>query len=424
MNQVHDLPASPECEKSILGAVLLDNSIASEALITLKSEHFFLDAHRRIYQRLADLAEQGRPLDIVSLTECLMSHKELEAVGGAGYLASLTDGVPRRSSLEHYVRIVRDKFLVRSAIHAANAVIATALEQGQGATALLQSALSRFMQLSVESIEHDVDVFVDVADFCAGPDIQPDWLVEGLIERGSNGIVAADPKGMKSLTTAYLAACLGLGLPWLRLAVKQRVRVALVSREDNPETTKRRLKHIVRGMGADMEELRGWVHVNSKKQSPSLMLDNPREVANLIRCIKKWDSEFIIFDVLNKLHSQDENDNTKLRMVMNQIDRIQVETGAQACVLHHLNKGDAGQSITRRLRGAGAIAGFAEWIAGIELEDEASHVRCMRFETKAGGSLKPIYYVVSGDEAIGPTYFNVVRSIGEIEPEPKRRWEQ
>ena len=97
------LPASPEAERSILGAILLDNNLQNEALSTLKSDHFFLDAHRRIYQRIADLSENNRPIDIVTLTEELLRHKELEAVGGAGYLASLTDGVPRRSSVEHNI---------------------------------------------------------------------------------------------------------------------------------------------------------------------------------------------------------------------------------------------------------------------------------------------------------------------------------
>lgn len=78
----YSLPSSPEAERSILGAILLDNSLANEALIALKADHFFLDAHRRIYQRLTGMLEQGIPLDIVSLTVDLMAHKELESVGG------------------------------------------------------------------------------------------------------------------------------------------------------------------------------------------------------------------------------------------------------------------------------------------------------------------------------------------------------
>ena len=144
------LPASPEAERSILGAILLDNDLQNEALSSLKSEHFFLDAHRRIYQRIADLSENNRPIDIVTLTEELLRHKELEAVGGAGYLASLTDGVPRRSSVEHYVRIVRDKAMLRNLIHAANGVISQALEQASTAAEVIDSAESSIFNISEE----------------------------------------------------------------------------------------------------------------------------------------------------------------------------------------------------------------------------------------------------------------------------------
>ena len=144
------LPASPEAERSILGAILLDNTLQNEALSTLKADHFFLDAHRRIYQRIADLSETNRPIDIVTLTEELLRYKELDAVGGAGYLASLTDGVPRRSSLEHYVRIVRDKAMLRSLIHASNSVIAQALEQTNSAAEVIDAAESSLFNIAEE----------------------------------------------------------------------------------------------------------------------------------------------------------------------------------------------------------------------------------------------------------------------------------
>ena len=144
------LPASPEAERSILGAILLDNTLQNEALSTLKADHFFLDAHRRIYARISDLSESNRPIDIVTLTEELLRCKELEAVGGAGYLASLTDGVPRRSSLEHYVRIVRDKAMLRSLIHASNSVISQAMEQTSPAAEVIDAAESSLFNIAEE----------------------------------------------------------------------------------------------------------------------------------------------------------------------------------------------------------------------------------------------------------------------------------
>jgi replicative DNA helicase len=74
-----------------------------------------------------DLSVNHRPIEIVTLTEELMRHKELEACGGAGYIASITDGVPRRSSLSHYIAIVQEKARARRLIHAGNALVGSLL---------------------------------------------------------------------------------------------------------------------------------------------------------------------------------------------------------------------------------------------------------------------------------------------------------
>jgi replicative DNA helicase len=142
------LPANPDAERSILGAILLDNQLHNEAASTLKSDDFSLDAHRRIYGRMSELSETGRPIDIVTLSEELSRHKELEAVGGVAYLATLTDGVPRRESIEHYVKLVRDKALLRGVIHAANSILTQALEQSDTASEILDAAESAIFQLS------------------------------------------------------------------------------------------------------------------------------------------------------------------------------------------------------------------------------------------------------------------------------------
>src|SRR5690348_5357963 len=114
------LPASPEAERSILGAILLDNLAYNQAAEHLRPDDFSLDSHRRIYSRMVDLAESSRPIDMITLIEELERRKELEAIGDVGYVSGLVDGVPDRPSIEHYIRIVRDKALLRGLIHAAN----------------------------------------------------------------------------------------------------------------------------------------------------------------------------------------------------------------------------------------------------------------------------------------------------------------
>jgi len=148
----HNLPANVDAERSILGAILLDNQAYNQAAEHLKPEDFSLDSHRRIYSRMVDLAESSRPIDMITLVEELERRKELEAVGDVGYLSRLLDGVPDRPSIEHYLKIVRDKALLRGLMHAANAAMARAAEQSDPAEEILNDAEAAIFQLSEKRI--------------------------------------------------------------------------------------------------------------------------------------------------------------------------------------------------------------------------------------------------------------------------------
>src|SRR6202142_4394335 len=110
------LPSNLEAERSILGAVLLDNHAFNDAAEHLRPEDFSIDSHRRIYSRMMDLAESSRPIDIITLVEELEQKKDLQAVGDVGYISNLLDGAPHRPSIAHYVPIVPGKRILRRPI--------------------------------------------------------------------------------------------------------------------------------------------------------------------------------------------------------------------------------------------------------------------------------------------------------------------
>src|SRR6202142_1175030 len=149
---ISTLPANVEAERSILGAILLDNFAYNQAAEHLRVEDFSLDSHRRIYSRMVDLAESSRPIDMITLIEELDRHKDLQPIGDVGYVSSLLDGVPDRPSIEHYVKIVRDKALLRGLIHAANTAIARAADQSDAAEEVLSDAEAAIFQLSDKRI--------------------------------------------------------------------------------------------------------------------------------------------------------------------------------------------------------------------------------------------------------------------------------
>jgi len=149
---ISTLPANVEAERSILGAILLDNFAYNQAAEHLRTEDFSLDSHRRIYSRMVDLAESSRPIDMITLVEELDRHKDLQAIGEVAYVSSLVEGVPERPSIEHYVKIVRDKALLRGLISAANTAIARASEQSDLAEDVLSDAEAAIFQLSEKRI--------------------------------------------------------------------------------------------------------------------------------------------------------------------------------------------------------------------------------------------------------------------------------
>ena len=146
------MPSSVDAEKTILGAILLDNGVCNEAAEFLRPEDFYLDSHRRIFISMLALSENGRAIDIITLTDELARKKEAEAVGGVAYISSLIDGVPHQPSVAQYVRIVKDKGLLRKLIHASNNAITRALEQSETAEEIIDAAETNIFQISEDSI--------------------------------------------------------------------------------------------------------------------------------------------------------------------------------------------------------------------------------------------------------------------------------
>src|SRR3954466_449605 len=146
------LPANIDAEKTILGAILLDNTAHSEASEKIDADDFSLDSHRRIFLRISDLMNSQRAVDIVTLAEELARNKEVESVGGVAYLASLTEGLPRRPVIEEYIRIVKDKSLLRRLMGICSAAIARAADQSETALEVIGAAETALLEVSEKGV--------------------------------------------------------------------------------------------------------------------------------------------------------------------------------------------------------------------------------------------------------------------------------
>ena len=147
------LPQNLEAERSILGAVLLDNHALNAAVQVLRSEDFFLSQHRHIFERMVQLSEKQQAIDTITLMEDLARRGELEAAGGVAYLSQLADGLPRVTNVDHYARIVKEKAILRGLIHSTAAIQEQAFASGEDADVILDRAESKIFQLAEDRVK-------------------------------------------------------------------------------------------------------------------------------------------------------------------------------------------------------------------------------------------------------------------------------
>lgn len=136
---VRQLPQSMEAEKSVLGSILLLPEVFDEVALILRAEDFYSDANRRIYEHLLIMHNAAESIDPMLLVERLRRAEQYEAIGGAAYLAEIAQAVPTAAHAEYYAKIVAEKAVLRSLIHAGTDIVHDAYDP----TMETRTALSR-----------------------------------------------------------------------------------------------------------------------------------------------------------------------------------------------------------------------------------------------------------------------------------------
>jgi hypothetical protein len=125
-------PHSVDAEQGVLGSMLQPrggSEAIAEATAKIGAEHFFVPAHRTIFTAICDLWDAGQAIDLITFTQSLRDKKLLDAVGGAAFVTSLFTFVPMAANVAYYIDIVRDKYILRSIVHAATESVRRACEE-------------------------------------------------------------------------------------------------------------------------------------------------------------------------------------------------------------------------------------------------------------------------------------------------------
>jgi replicative DNA helicase len=237
------LPSNVDAERFVLGSILMDDSNFVSVAAQLDADDFSLEKHRRIFTRMQEIAERGEKIDRVTVANELMRYGQLESCDGLSYLVSLDDGLPQIYNLDSYVRIVKDKSLLRRIIFNSQALINRCLIGEDNPEEILASAEESMLKLTdsrakdalatperiISEYQGGINAFLDPSRRIKGVStgfVKLDELTGGFRE-GELIILAARPAMGKT------ALALNIGQ---HIATRNRLPVAVFSLEMSKES--------------------------------------------------------------------------------------------------------------------------------------------------------------------------------------------
>ncbi|MEY9977224.1 replicative DNA helicase [Lysinibacillus sp. RC79] len=161
-------PHNREAEQSVIGAIFLDPQSLITASEILLADDFYHNAHKQIFETMLRLSDQGKAIDVVTVTEELSAKKEIEDVGGLSYLLELANAVPTAANVAHYAKIVEEKALLRRLIRVATKIVEDGYTREDEVEALLGEAEKKMMEVASRKnagdFKHVKDVLVETFD--------------------------------------------------------------------------------------------------------------------------------------------------------------------------------------------------------------------------------------------------------------------
>ncbi|WP_144513442.1 replicative DNA helicase [Bacillus sp. FJAT-22090] len=161
-------PHNQEAEQSVIGAIFLEPQALITAAEIVMSEDFYRVAHQKIFQTMLRLSDQGKAIDVVTVTEELSAKKELEDVGGISYISEIANSVPTAANISHYAKIVEEKSILRRLIRVATTIVEDGFTREDEVEALLSEAERKMMEVAnrknAGDFKHIKDVLVETYD--------------------------------------------------------------------------------------------------------------------------------------------------------------------------------------------------------------------------------------------------------------------
>ena len=392
-------PNSVEAEQSLLGGLMQDNAAWDKVADIVVADDFYRKDHRLIFAAIAELAEDGHPCDVVTVSEHLGNRNEIEDCGGLEYLATLANETPGAANARAYATILRERSTLRSLINAGNEISGSAYTtEGRTATELVDEAERLVFEIAekgsrgrvgFQSLKQILPAAVDRIDILhqSGGDItgipsgfgEFDKLTAGL-QPGDLVVVAGRPSMGKTTFAVNIAE---------NAAIGARVPTAIFSMEMPSEQLAFRM---ISSLGrVDQSHLRtgkfpdeDWSRINTAVQLMSdapIFIDDtpglsPTEIRARARRLKREsDLGLIVVDYLQlmQVHGNTENRATEISEISRSLKALAKELRLPIIALSQLNRSveqrQDKRPVMSDLRESGAIEQDADLIIFIYREE-------------------------------------------------------
>jgi len=155
-------PQASGAERAVLGGILLEPEAATRAIEVVLPEAFYHPAHARIYRAMVGLFVKHEPIDVMTLSEELRKSGDLESAGGMTFLTELVDSVPSAANIEHYAKIVLDKFILRQLISASSNIARECYRAEHDAGLILDEAEQKIFRVSESRVSQEFAHIKDI----------------------------------------------------------------------------------------------------------------------------------------------------------------------------------------------------------------------------------------------------------------------
>jgi hypothetical protein len=337
-----EAPHNLDAERSILGAILMDNAALKIAAENLTATDFFqpkgasLSYNGRIFLAMLRLADAQKPIELLTLVEQLQARDQF-----AAYIASLADGMSRVSNVAHYVEMVKHKSLLRAVIHKTDELQRRAYENGADYNELLND-FSGFTKQATSRYGNKL-IAVDCRDLLT-MDVEPvHFVIEPILPVKGIGMIYAWRGVGKTFFTMELAYCVATGAAAFEKKcfvwnVPQRRRVVYVDGEMDVATLQERLQEIARGHKMELPEPGYLMFITPDLQTQFVPKVNSKDgQAAIEKYVQPGD--LLILDNLSALcPSSNEDETGDWIMVQEWLLHLR-RSGVTVLFMHHAGKG-------------------------------------------------------------------------------------